>query len=157
MARLSALSPVAVCFFVVTLSAPARATDAPADPCSLLTPALVSKTLGDTFGAPQKSAAPRPYAKTVEGTDCQYVTANRRRSLLFRVYFDHSAAEATDLHARLKMFYGGGSTAASVGDEAYIDRSHGLHVRKGNVRFYLEGVDDEKKLTALGNAVAGEL
>jgi len=35
---------------------PARATDSPADPCSLLTAAQVSSTLGDKYGAPEKSA-----------------------------------------------------------------------------------------------------
>jgi len=135
----------------------ARATDAPADPCALLTPAVVSSTLGDTFDAPQKSVAPRPFANTVQGTDCHYATANGHRELVFRVYFDHSAAEATELHARLKTFFGEGSTAASVGDEAYFDKGHGLHVRKGNVRFFLSDGNDEKKLTNLGNIVVGEL
>jgi hypothetical protein len=135
----------------------ARAADAPADPCSLLTPAAVSTALGDTFGAPQKSIAPRPFANTVQGTDCHYATANGRHELLFRIYFDRSAAEATDLHARLKMFFGSGATEAAVGDEAYFDKNHSLHVRKGNVRFFLSDGNDQKKLTALGNVVAGRL
>ena len=135
----------------------ARAADAPADPCSLLTPAAVSTALGDSFGAPQKSVAPRPFANTVQGTDCHYATANGRHELLFRVYFDHSAAEATALHSKLKMFFGSGSTAAAVGDEAYFDKNHALHVRKGNVRFFLSDGDDEKKLTFLGNVVAAQL
>src|SRR5262249_50409971 len=111
-----------VFLFATGLVQVAKAADAPADPCSLLTPAAVSTALGDTFGAPQKSVAPRPFANTVQGTDCHYATANGRHELLFRVYFDHSAAEATDLHARLKMFFGAGSTAAAVGDEAYFDK-----------------------------------
>jgi hypothetical protein len=135
----------------------ARAADAPADPCSLLTPAIVSTTLGDTFGAPQKSIAPRPFPNTVQGTDCHYDTSNGRHELLFRIYYDHSAAEATGLHAKLKMWFGAGSTAATVGDEAYFDKNHSLHARKGNVRFFLSDGNDEKKLTALGNVVAGEL
>jgi hypothetical protein len=134
----------------------ARATDAPADPCSLLTPAVVSSTLGDSYGAPQKSVAPRPFPNTVEGTDCHFATSSGRHELLFRVYFDHSAAEATQLHAKLKMWFGSGSTAASVGDEAYMDANHALHARKGNVRFFLDGAD-VNKLTALGNVIVGEL
>ena len=31
-----------------------------------------SKTLGKTYDAPEKSVAPRPYANTAEGTDCNY-------------------------------------------------------------------------------------
>ena len=146
-----------VFFSAAGLVQAARAADAPADPCSLLTPAAVSTALGDTFGAPQKSVAPRPFANTVQGTDCHYATANGRLELLFRVYFDHSAAEATDLHARLKMFFGSGSTTAAVGDEAYFDKNHSLHARKGNVRFFLSDGNDEKKLTSLGNVVAGQL
>jgi hypothetical protein len=122
----------------------------------LLTPAAVSTTLGGTFGAPQKSVAPRPFPNTVQGTDCHYETSNGRHELLFRIYYDHSVAEATGLHAKLKMWFGSGSTAATVGDEAYLDNHHALHARKGNVRFFLDGGDD-KKLTALGNIVAGEL
>jgi hypothetical protein len=158
MARFFALSPLALLILLATLSAPsARATDAPVDPCSLLPAATVSSTLGDTYGAPQKSVAPRPFANTVEGTDCHYATANGRHELLFRVYFDHSAAEATDLHARLKMWFGAGSTSATVGDESYFDTHHALHARKGNVRFFLSDGDDQGKLTSLGNGVAGQL
>lgn len=135
----------------------ARAATAPADPCSLLTPAVVSGTLGDSFGAPQKSVAPRPFPNSVQGTDCHYATANGRHELLFRVYFDQSAAQATELHAKLKMWFGSGATAATVGDEAYFDKNHSLHARKGNVRFFLSDGNDEIKLTALGNVVAGQL
>ena len=35
--------------------------------------------------------------------------------MLFRVYFDASAAQATDLHARLKMFFGKDSTSGERG------------------------------------------
>ncbi|MGC1424456.1 MAG: hypothetical protein WA815_19025 [Terracidiphilus sp.] len=149
-------------FLLVFLSAAplaqqVNAATAPADPCSLLSPAVVSSTLGDPFGAPQKSVAPRPFPNTVQGTDCRYATSNGRHELLFRVYFDHSTAEATDLHAKLKMYFGAGSTPAVVGDEAYFDGNHSLHARKGNVRFFLSDGNDEKKLTALGNIVAGQL
>jgi hypothetical protein len=152
-----------VCSFLLVFlsSAPlvqeGNAATSPADPCSLLSPAVVSGTLGDSFGAPQKSIAPRPFPNTVEGTDCRYATSNGHHELLFRVYFDHSTAEATDLHARLKMYFGTGSTPGVVGDEAYFDKNHSLHARKGNVRFFLSDGDDEKKLTALGNVVAGQL
>jgi hypothetical protein len=157
MVRLSALPLVAVLFVFTMLSAaPASATNAPADPCSLLPAATVSSTFGDTYGSPQKSAAPRPFPNTVEGTDCHYATSNGRHELLFRIYFDHSVAEATQLHAKLKMWFGAHSTPATVGDEAYMDANHALHVRKGNVRFFLDG-PDPNKLTALGNAIARQL
>ena len=156
MARFSALFPLAALVVLPLSTLSAKAADAPADPCSLLPAATVSSTLGYTYGAPQKSVAPRPFPNTVQGTDCHYETANGRHELLFRVYFDHSPAEATALHAKLKMWFGSGSTAATVGDEAYVDANHALHARKGNVRFFLDG-GDQTKLTALGNAVAGQL
>lgn len=157
MARCSALFSLAALILLALSATSARAANAPADPCSLLPAATVSSTLGDTYGAPQKSVAPRPFPNTVEGTDCHYATANGRHEVLFRVYFDHSAAEATQLHAKLKMWFGAHSTPATVGDEAYLDANHALHARKGNVRFFLDGVRDQTKLTSLGNAVAGQL
>ncbi len=138
------------------------ATDAPADPCSLLTDAQVSSVLAEKYGAPQKSVAPRPFVKTAQGTDCQYKAASGKDQVLFRVYFDASAAQATELHARLKMFFGKGSTSASVGDEAYVDRSDAIHVRKGNVRYFLtishgNTPGGREQILALAAQVAGEL
>jgi hypothetical protein len=137
----------------------ARATDAPADPCSLLPAATVSSLLGGGFGAPQKSVAMRPYANTVEGTDCHYAAKSGNGKLLFRVYFDHSVAEATDLHARLKMFFSPSTPAPGVADEAYLDRSGAIHARKGNVRFYLDGGSaiNAGQLQKLAVAVAARL
>jgi len=140
----------------------AVATDSPTDPCSLLTAAQVSSTMGDKYGAPGKSVAPRPFVNTVEGTDCQYKAASGQGQVLFRVYFDVSAAQGTDLHMRLKMFFGRDSTPANVGDEAYIDRNNAIHVRKGNVRYFLtirhgDTPSGRKQILALAALVAGEL
>jgi hypothetical protein len=140
----------------------ARATESPTDPCSLLTVAQVSSTLGDKFGAPEKSVAPRPFANTLQGTDCQYKTASGQDRVLFRVYFDVSAAQATDLHTRLKNFFGKDSTPANVGDEAYVDKNDAIHVRKGNVRYFLtishgDTPSGRKQILALAALVAGEL
>jgi hypothetical protein len=140
----------------------ARATDSPTDPCSLLTAAQVSSTLGDKYGAPDKSVAPRPFPNTVQGTDCQYKTASGQDHVLFRVYFDASAAQATDLHTRLKAFFGKDSTPANVGDEAYVDKGDAIHVRKGNVRYFLtishgDTPSGRKQILALAALVAGEL
>lgn len=140
---------------VSVVSAPAA--NAPTDPCSLLTPAQVGSALGGTYVAPQKTVAPRPYRNTVEGTDCAYRRGNGSGDLLFRIYFDPSAGDATTLFAKLRMFYGP-ATPVSVGDEAYFDGKGALHARKGNVRFYLEaGEGKQAALTALGGVVAGQL
>ena len=140
----------------------AWATDTPADPCSLLTAAQVSSTTGAKYGAPEKSVAPRPFANTMQGTDCQYKAASGQDQVLFRVYFDVSAAQATDLHSRLKMFFGKDSAPSNVGDEAYVDKNDAIHVRKGNVRYFLsishgDTPSGRKQILALAALVAGEL
>jgi hypothetical protein len=143
--------------FVLAACTAASASTAPADPCSLLSASAVGTAMGVAYSAPTKSVAPRPFANTVEGTDCRYKSSAGGNVLLFRIYFDASAAQATELHARLKMFYGPGTEVPGVGDEAYFDDGHGLHVRKGNVRFFLSQGDNEKPLTALAKVVAGAL
>jgi len=130
------------------------ATTEPPDPCALLQASDVSQALGGNYGAPTKTVAPRPFANTVEGTDCHY--SGGGHELLFRIYFDPSSGDATSLFARLKMFYSP-PRPVTVGDDAYFDSRHGLHVRKGNVRYFLQGSNDEGKLTALGQVVAGKL
>ena len=131
------------------------ATTEPPDPCALLSPADVGSAPGGGFGAPAKTVAPRPYMNTVQGTDCRYEAGHSE--LLFRIYFDPSRADATTLFAKLKMFYSPPRPVRGVGDEAYFDRSHGLHVRKGNVRYFPEGPENESKVTALAQLVAGRL
>ena len=138
------------------------ATAAPPDPCSLLTAAQVSNALGQQYGTPEKSVAPRPFRNTAQGTDCQYKSASGHDQVLFRIYFDDSASQATDLHARLKMFFGKDSTAASVGDEAYVDNKDAIHVRKGNVRYFVsishgETPAGQKQILDLAALVATEL
>ncbi len=139
----------------------ARATASPTDPCSLLTAAQLSSTLGDKYGAPERSVAPRPFANTVQGMDCHYKTGSGQDQVLFRVYFDASATQATELHARLKAFYGD-STPATVGDEAYVDKNDAIHVRKGNVRYFRSishgaTPSGRQQILALAALVAGEL
>ena len=85
MANLNRMLWTAAALLLVTCSVElATAAEPPADLCSLLPAAVVSKTLGETYGPPGKTVAPRPYANTAEGTDCTY----RAKSdyLLFRGY-----------------------------------------------------------------------
>src|SRR5271166_5622055 len=127
---------VAAAFLVTTCVVHvARATEAPADVCSLLPAAEVSKTLGQAYDSPQKRVAPRPFANTVSGTDCSYEAT--QSTLLFRAYFDPSPSAATDLFAKLGKYFGTPTPIAGLADEAYFDEDHGLHARKGNVRFYI--------------------
>jgi hypothetical protein len=134
----------------------ARAAEPPADLCSLLPATVLTKTLGSTYGAPKKSVAPQPFANTAQGTDCSYEAPHDR--FLLRAYVDPSPAAAAELFARLKSFFGRGSTSVTgVGDEAYMDASHGLHVRKGKVRFFIGGAGTDTQLRDLAGGIVGQL
>jgi len=162
MARFSKVAFTAAAFLITAFAIPsAWAIDPPADLCSLLTAAEVSKALGRTYEPPEKSVAPRPYSNTPEGTDCNY--AAKGSKLWFRAYVDPSPAAATEMFAKLGEFYNPQTPVTGLADEAYFDPQHGLHVRKGKVRFYLnlEDVDFspkvEKQLKDLAGLVAGRL
>src|SRR5260370_32519551 len=150
MANWSTMSWAAAAFLLVTCwvqlasAAEPPNVNPPADLCSLLPAAVLSKALGSTYGAPKESAAPRPFPNPAQGTDCSYESPHDR--FLLRAYVDPSPAAAADLFARLKSFFGKGSTAvAGVGDEAYLDKDRGFHVRKGKVRFFIGGVGGDQQ------------
>lgn len=156
MARFGKSSLIATLFLVAACTPPsAKATTAPSDPCALLSSADVSKATGATYNSNPSSVAPRPYANTVQGTDCHYASGSHE--LLFRIYFDPSADEATSLFAKLRMFYSPPTPVSGVGDEAYFDARNGLHIRKGNVRYFLSGSPNNSQLQALATLVAGKL
>ncbi len=149
--------PAAALIFAGCLFADAaHAATEPPDPCSLLTPAQVSSVMQATYTAAVKTVAPRPFANSVQGTDCRY---NGRNPLWFRIYYDGSANDATSLFAKLKVFYSPNTPASGIGDEAYFDKEGALHARKGNVRFYIiVGTDKQQAaVTKLAGFVAGQL
>jgi hypothetical protein len=155
-AYLNRLSWVVALLLAACSSELARAAEPPSDLCSLLPPVVLSKTLGQAYDSPTKSVAPRPFRNTNEGTDCKY--GSGLRLLLFRVYVDPSPSASTELFAKLKGYFGEGSTTVSgVGDEAYLDKDHGLHVRKGKVRYFLDGAGTPKQKTDLATGIAGQL
>jgi len=154
----------ALVFGIAFVGQPTRANALPADLCALLPTASVSRTLGQTFDNPAESVAPRPFANTNTGTDCNYPSKSGAESKLwFRVYVDPSPAAATDLFAKLRVFYSPPTAVSKLGDEAYLDPQHALHVRKGRVRFYLnlspvgDATATEKQLEALAGKVLGAL
>jgi len=140
----------------------ATAAEPPADLCALLPAAEVSKILGRAYDSPQESVAPRPFANTATGTDCNYLA--RGSKLWFRVYVDPSPSAAAHLFAKLSAFHGPPTPVTGLGDEAYLDSRHALHARKGKVRFYIN-LDPlgtftpavEKQLRDLGDRVVGRL
>jgi len=161
MAHLRKLSLiVATLLFITCAIQVAGANELPADLCSLLPAAEVSKILGQAYNSPKKSVAPRPFANTNTGTDCNYLSKGGSK-LWFRAYVDPSPAAATDLFAKLSKFYSPPAPVKGVGDEAYFDPQHAIHVRKGKVRYYLnlspETPSMEKQLRDLAGGVAGRL
>lgn len=150
---------LAVAFVTMACGAGAAgATDPPTDLCSLLPAAQISKVTGQAYDAPQKTVAPRPYPNTVEGTDCTYKKSKGSGDILFRAYADPTAAAAADLFAKLGLFYSPQTPVSGLGDKAYFDPDHGLHVLKGRVRFFISMDDfDEKQAKALANYIVGEL
>ncbi len=164
MSRSGRRSLVSALIAALLASPAALAANAPSDPCSLLSASEVSKAVGDSLGAPARSVAPRPFPNTVQGTDCLYEGRGGREGLQFRIYFDPSASGSAELFKRLEMYFGPVKAVPGVGDEAYFDQKHGLHARKGNVRFYmsLDGTSiapaaREKLLGSLGAGIAGRL
>ena len=156
MVCLNRLSWVVVLLLVAGFGELARAAEPPSDLCSLLPSATVSKTLGYAYDSPKSKVAPRPFRNTNEGTDCVYGSGMSR--LLFRVYVDPSPSASADLFAKLKSYFAEGSTTVSgVGDEAYLDKEHGLHVRKGKVRYFLDGAGTPKQKNDLAVGIAGQL
>ena len=156
MVKLNRLWLVVALLLVALSGELARATEPPSDLCSLLPAAVLTKVVGQTYGAPTATVAPRPFPNTNQGTDCTYKSGEH--SFLLRVYVDPSASAAADLFARLKSYFGTGSKDVSgIGDEAYLDKLGDLHVRKGKVRYFLSGSRDSKKLNDLGNGIAAQL
>ncbi|MGA2099971.1 MAG: hypothetical protein ABSG34_02655 [Candidatus Sulfotelmatobacter sp.] len=156
MVFLNRLPWVAALLLIAFSSEPARAAEPPSDLCSLLPVATVSKTLGYAYGSPKNSVAPAPFRNTNQGTDCTY--GSGLRLVLFRVYVDPSPSASAELFAKLKSYFADGSTVVSgVGDEAYLDKEHGLHVRKGKVRYFLDGAGTPKQKTDLAAGIAGQL
>lgn len=147
---------VVVLLMIAYAAHTASAAEPPANLCSLLPVAVVNQVLGATYSSPTKTVAPRPFPNTNEGADCTYKSS--RHTLLFRIYIDPSPKAATDLFAKLKFYFGSGSTpVTNLGDEAYIDANHGLHVRKGKARYFIDGEATDKQRETIATGIAGQL
>jgi hypothetical protein len=140
-------------------AAPARATDLPADLCSLLSASEIGRVMGRNYEAPVKTVAPSAFHNSVEGTGCDYNA--RGTHFYLRVYVDPSASDAAALFDKLGRFFSPQRSVESVGDKTYFDKDGGLHVLKGRVRFFLEAegsaIDRDKHLTALATQICSRL
>lgn len=133
--RISRLTMATLICVLGTSSLPAK--NLPSDVCSLLTPAQLEKTLGQPYAAPEKSTAPPPYAGHPAGTQCEYNTQKGpAMKVVLIAYIDRSPAEAKQTFDRLSAWYRPKSKPA-VGDSAYFDANHAIHVLKDRVRYYI--------------------
>jgi hypothetical protein len=143
----------------------AKATETSSDLCALLPASQVGAVLGTAYDSPQKSVAPRFSAGTVTGTDCNYESKGAEATkLLFRGYVDPSAKDTSWLFLRLSKFYKTTTPVPGLGDEAYFDDAHGLHVRKGTARLYFNlapvstfSTEKEKQMKSLAAGVIAQL
>ena len=147
-------------FFVCALGASRAAYAAPtADNCALLTPAQIQKVLGQPFGAPAEGKWPPAYGKQPWGTQCQYDSQKKgpETKVTFIVYFEQTAGEAKQTFDKLSMWFPAKSKPA-IGDSAYMDNSHAIHVLKGKVRYYIS-IDpaNEKQAKDLAASIAARI
>jgi hypothetical protein len=152
-------------FFLLAFHANAAfAKDLPSDVCSLLAPQQLQKTLGQPFGAAHKATAPSPYSGLNSGTNCQYTgQKSASQDVTFIVYVDRSPAEAKQTFEKLSAWYPAISKPSGIGDSAYIDSRHAIHVLKGSVRYFIDvgsGASDavrDKQVQDLAASVAAQI
>ncbi len=158
--------PVALALAIALLAFDANsaaAKDLPSDVCALLSTQQLQKTLGVPFDAPQKAGAPAAYAGQHTGTNCHFTQKGGHDEVIFIVYIDNSAAEAKSTFEKLSAWYPAISKPSGIGDSAYIDKHHAIHVLKGSVRFFITaatGASDaalDKQVQDLAAAVAAQI
>ena len=146
-------------FLVLAICGSQTAYAAPAaDACSLLPASQIQKVLGQPFGAPAESKWPPAYGKQPWGTQCQYDSQKSPNTkVTFIVYIEQTAAEAKQTFDKLSMWFPAKSKPA-IGDAAYMDNSHAIHVLKGKVRYYIS-IDpaNEKQAKDLATSIAGRI
>lgn len=132
------------------------------DPCSYLTPDQLAKEfVGVTFAQPKRTTATPAFSGQAPGTQCDYA-GTQSYDVQLILYVDGSPAEAKTTFERLSAFYPSISKPSGIGDQAYIDKSHAIHVLKGKVRFYIaisHGADAkrEEQDRALASSIAAKL
>ena len=159
------LIALTLAFFLLAFHANAAAAkDLPSDVCSLLSQQQLQKTLGVPFAAPQKASAPAPYANQPTGTNCHFTgQKSSSQAVIFIVYVDRSPGEAKQNFDKLSVWYPSISKPTGIGDSAYIDKSHAIHVLKGSVRYFISlstnGSDAamDKQVQDLATSVAAQI
>jgi hypothetical protein len=154
----AALLLFAVGLFSLNVNA-AGARDVPSDPCSLITPQQLQKTFGQPFGAPTRGTFPPPYKGMSEGAKCDYEQKDGHQGVTFIFYVDRSPAEAKQNFDKLSMWFPPKSKPTGIGDSAYIDSGHAIHVLKGKVRYFISIASNpsDKQTIDLAKSVAAQI
>lgn len=153
------LCSIVTAFLIIGASSARYAYAAPpASGCSMLTPAQIQKVLGQPFGAPEEGKWPPAYGNNPWGTQCQYASQKGPNTkVTFIVYLEQTAAVAKQTFDKLSMWFPATSKPA-IGDAAYMDKSHAIHVLKGKVRYYIS-IDpaNEKQAKDLAASIAARI
>lgn len=146
-------------FLVFALCAAKMAKAAlPADACSTLSASQIEKTLGQTFNAPDVSKWPPAFGKQPWGTKCEYNSKNTpEMDVTLILYVDASTSEAKQTFDKLSLWFPPKSKEA-IGDSAYLDGNHAIHVLKGNIRYYISiSPANEKHAIDLASLIAARI
>ncbi|MGB8475791.1 MAG: hypothetical protein WCE61_17055 [Candidatus Acidiferrum sp.] len=156
---------IAVAIFLLAFGASAAgAKGLPADVCTLLSSAQLQKTLGQAFGPAVEATAPAAYRGQSSGKNCTYTALKDRDlevTLIF--YVDKSPSEAKETFQKLSMWFPPKSRPSGIGDSAYLDSNHAVHVLKGSDRYFISigsrasAAVREKQEQELAIAVAAEI
>jgi hypothetical protein len=151
-------------FFLLAFSAnSAAAKDLPSDVCSLISPQQLQKMLGQPYSLTDKAAAPPAYRGQAAGTTCRYEDKSGRHAVVLIVYADKSPAEAKETFDKLSAWFPADSKPSGIGDSAYMDKNHAIHVLKGNVRYFINvgsgdsAAAEEKEAQDLAISVAAQI
>lgn len=123
---------------LIALVVCASVAHAQPDPCSWITPAQLTTELGGIqFRPATRTVATPAFSGQNAGTQCDF-RGNGGTDVELTVYVDHSPSEAKSIFDQMKTYFPAASTPSGIGDDAYFDKSHGLHVLKGKTRFFLK-------------------
>ena len=142
----------------------AGAKPLPSDVCTLLSSAQLQKTMGQPFGPATEAEAPAAYRGQSSGKNCTYVTQKDHHLVVTLIFYvDKSPSEAKETFEKLSMWFPPKSRPSGIGDSAYLDSNHAIHVLKGSDRYFISigsrasEAAREKQEQELATAVAAEI
>jgi hypothetical protein len=145
-------------------AAVAAPKEPPADLCLVLSPAEVEHATGQSVNPATKSTAAKGTGKEVAGSNCVYEPkkVGTLHRILLIIYVDPSAAVAKDTFVNFEKLYGVNAAVSGIGDTAYLDSAHAIHVLKDKVRYFIQispvdSATTDKQLKDLASSVASQL